>query len=373
MIVQKALVIGGGIGGMSAAIRLRQEGVDVDLVDIDPDWRVYGAGITITGATLRAFKRLGLLDELARHGAFMRGNKVFLYDGTPLMEMVDQPIEPDLPAVGGILRPALHKILSERVRSLGADVRLGITATGMEEGPDDIAVDFSDGSRRRYDIVIAADGIFSATRDMLFPHAVKPAYTGQGSWRIVAARPPGMDLSHFYVGHANTVGIVAVSDTQVYVFILNPDPEKRRFGQHELVGEVRRLLAGFGGDIAPIRDSLTAESEVVYRPLEAALQPRPWHRGRVVLLGDAAHATTPHLASGAGSAVEDAMVLAEELMRPGRSVPAALEAYTDRRFERCRTVVETSIAIGEVQLRHGPQEEVGALMGKAFRTLAQEY
>lgn len=373
MIVQSALVIGGGIGGMSAAIRLRQDHVPVDLIDIDPDWRVYGAGITITGPTLRAFKRLGLLDELARQGAFMTGSKIFLHDGTPIMDMVNGPVEPDLPEVGGIMRPVLHKLLSEQVRAAGVDIRLGVTATQITEGADDVMVEFSDGSRRRYDIVIAADGIFSATRAMLFPHAVKPRYTGQGSWRIVAPRPADMDMSHFYVGHANSVGIVAVSSTQVYLFILNPDPDKQRFEPSGLVGMVRGLLTGFGGDAATIRDSLTAESEVVYRPLEAALQPRPWHRGRVVLLGDAAHATTPHLASGAGLAVEDAMVLAEELARPGRSVPAALEAYTDRRFERCRMIVETSIAIGDVQLRHGAQEEVGALMAKAFRTLAQDY
>lgn len=370
---KNVLVIGGGIGGMATAIRLRQAGIGVHLIDIDPHWRVYGAGITITGATMRAFRRLGILDDIEREGAFMSGRRTFLYDGTFLEEVEEPPIEPGLPSAGGIMRPVLHRLLSDRVRAAGVRIDLGMSAQAIDNRADEVEVRFSDGSRGHYDLVVGADGIYSATRGLLFPDAVEPRYTGQGSWRIVADRPAGMNKAQFFVGHENMVGMVAVSRTQIYVFILNPDPDRKRIAPEDQPAEVRRLLADFGGDIAPIRDTVNAGSSIVYRPLESALQPRPWNRRRVVLIGDAVHATTPHLASGAGSAVEDAMVLGEELTRPGIGVEEALAAYTERRYERCRQVVERSVAIGEHQLAHGPMEGIGAMMGEAYGVLAQDY
>ena len=133
---------------------------------------------------------------------------------------------------------------------------------------------------------------------------------------------------------------------------------------------MRTLLTDFGGNIAMMRDKMESKSSVIYRPLEAALQPRPWRDGRIVLVGDAAHATTPHLASGAGLAVEDAVVLTEELERFGADVHGALDAYTERRFDRCRFVVETSLAIGRAQME-GRTAEVGELSGQALHRLAE--
>jgi 2-polyprenyl-6-methoxyphenol hydroxylase-like FAD-dependent oxidoreductase len=105
-----------------------------------------------------------------------------------------------------------------------------------------------------------------------------------------------------------------------------------------------------------------------YRPLAAALQPRPWSNGRVVLLGDAVHATTPHLASGAGMAVESGIVLAQELAK-AETVEAALQAYEGRRFERCRDVVETSLEIGKMQLEHGRPDQIAGLIEGALGRL----
>lgn len=122
--------------------------------------------------------------------------------------------------------------------------------------------------------------------------------------------------------------------------------------------------------MAAVRDSIGEDWSIVARLFEYALQPGPWYVGRVVLIGDAAHATTPHLASGAGIAVEDALVLAEEMSRPERTVEAALEAYTDRRYERCRYVVESSVAIGKRQIEGASADEIGRRMGQAMAYLA---
>jgi 2-polyprenyl-6-methoxyphenol hydroxylase-like FAD-dependent oxidoreductase len=368
---QRVLVVGGGIGGMAAAIALGKRGVAIDLVEIDPDWKVYGAGITITGPTLRAFRDLGVLDAIAEHGFFTSGQKLFFYDGTPMAEREQHPVAPGLPSAGGILRPRLHKILSDEVRRLGANVRLGLTVERISNERDGARVLFSDGTRAVYDLVIGADGIYSRVRELLFADAVQPLYTGQMSWRVVAPRPADMDKGEFFFGHRNIGGIIPCSQNEVYAFILHPEPNPRRIPEQEYATVLRELVRDFGGHMGRIRDGVNEQSSIVQRPFEYALQPKPWHAGHTVLIGDAVHATTPHLASGAGIAVEDAIVLDEELARPGRSIESALAAFTDRRFERCRFVVESSVEIGRRQLELAPADEIGMRMGKGLAVLAE--
>jgi 2-polyprenyl-6-methoxyphenol hydroxylase-like FAD-dependent oxidoreductase len=368
-IKQRVLVIGGGIGGMATAIALRQRGAAVDLIDIDPEWKVYGAGLTITGPTLRAFRDLGVLDAIGEHGFFATGQRIFRFDGTPLGEHPVPQLEPGLPASGGIMRPKLHQIMSSEVRRLGTDVRLGISVTDFVQSEDNVTVTFTEGSSAKYDVVVAADGIYSKMRRKLFADAVEPVYTGQMSWRVVASRPPEMNKAEFFFGHVNAGGIIPCSDKEVYAYILHPDPENRRIPAAEQADVLKGLMADFGGSMAAVREEISPQSSILMRPFEYAFQPKPWHVGRVVLLGDAAHATTPHLASGAGIAVEDALVLAQELENAA-DVPSALEAFTERRFDRCRLVVESSVAIGKRQLESAPPEEIGMMMGRAMGALA---
>jgi 2-polyprenyl-6-methoxyphenol hydroxylase-like FAD-dependent oxidoreductase len=113
---------------------------------------------------------------------------------------------------------------------------------------------------------------------------------------------------------------------------------------------------------------------VNYRPLEALIVPKDqWVNGRVVLIGDAAHATTPHLASGAGLAVEDALVLGEELTRSGRSVDDSLAAFVERRFDRCKDAVDTGIEVGKQQLAHAGPDVLGPMIGGALHRLAKHF
>ena len=370
--VKRVLVVGGGIAGMATASCLRKAGIGVELIDRDPNWRVYGAGITITGPTLRAYGRLGLLEKIKTEGAITNGTRLFHFSGAPIADLSEPVIEGGVAATGGILRPVLHRIMSEEVRRLGVEVRLGVTVAQLEQGADLVEVGFSDSRRARYDLVVGADGVHSQLRTLLFPEAPQPHFTGQGCWRILASRPKGFDKGEFYLGHATMVGITACSADTVYVFMLETDRERKRIEEKDQPAKVRRLLADFGGNIAAIRESVGPHSSIVHRPLESLFLPRPWHRGRVVLIGDATHATTPHLASGAGLAVEDALVLTEELTRPGVDAERALSAFTERRFERCRFVVERSVEIGEVQMTQGASPLVGELSGKALHRLAQD-
>lgn len=155
---RRALIVGGGIAGMSTAITLRKIGMAVDLIDLDPQWRVYGAGISITGPTLRAFGALGILDAVRREGFTGDGIQVCDAQGAP-SHVVPTPIvaDDDVPGSGGIMRPVLHRILSEKTLASGAQVRLGLTVDRLGSDADGITASLSDGTSGRYDLVVGAD------------------------------------------------------------------------------------------------------------------------------------------------------------------------------------------------------------------------
>lgn len=371
--IATALVVGGGIGGMATAISLAERGVAVDLIDLDPEWRVYGAGITITGPTLRAYKRLGLLDAIKAEGAITSKTRLFRFDGTHMLDLDEPVIEEGLPATGGIMRPVLHRIMQTRVRELALPVRLGLTVTALENRDDGVDVRFSDETTGRYDLVVGADSVFSGVRDIAFPHMGPALPTGQGCWRISIRKPPGLEMGEFFLGHANPCGITACAPDMVYMWMLTAHEERESFmDEEELFVTLKALLADFGGNAGWIRDNMTREDWINYRPLAAVLQPKDWFNGRIVLVGDAAHATTPHLASGAGMAVESGVVLAEELARTD-DVGAALQAYQDRRFDRCRDVIETSVAVGKLQLAHGDPKVHAHMLEGALGRLNQPF
>lgn len=370
--IRSALIIGGGVGGMSAALALTRQGVAVDLIDADPNWRVYGAGISVTGLSLRAFEDLGILDDVRNRGhvgAGMRGRAV---DGSLLFEAPTAENPTPIQSSGGIMRPVLHDILSHRVREAGVNVTLGVKTTSLEDDGTRVSVSFTDGRSASYDLVVGADGIFSETRAQIFPDAPKPCFTGQGCWRAVAPRPEGLDRAEMYFGGPVKLGFNPVSATHMYLFVLEHVPNNPFYTDEQLVPRLKELLAPFGGDVTAVREGLGAESLINYRPLEWMLLPEPWYKGRIVLIGDAAHATTPHMASGAGMAVEDGLVLAEEVARH-RDVDSALPAFMGRRLERARLVVENSVRIGQIEMSGGDQREAHAMLGGTMARLQEPY
>jgi 2-polyprenyl-6-methoxyphenol hydroxylase-like FAD-dependent oxidoreductase len=367
--IGKTLVIGGGIGGMCAAIELRKRGVEVDLVEIDAQWRVYGAGITISGPTLRAFRSVGVVNAIMEQGWCADGLDMCLANGVRIAHLTSPRVGgPDVPGAGGIMRPVLARILSEATRAWGTHVRLGVTFSNIEPAGNQVFVSFTDGTRSRYDLVIGADGCNSKVREVLFPNAPKPRFTGQACWRAVVPRPAEIEHAVMYLGKNVKAGINPVSKDEMYLFFLDKRDTPEHIGPEQWPALLRELLAEFHGPVAAIRDSITPESRIIYRPLFALLLEKPWHSGRVVLIGDAAHSTTPHLASGAGIAVVDALVLVDELVKEA-DVARALERFTDRRFERCRMVVESSVRLGDIERTGGSADEHGRVMREATAAL----
>lgn len=348
------LVIGGGIGGLSAAIALRQRGFNVEVIERDRDWKVYHVGIVVQANFVRALAQLGVADAAVKSGFAYRGARFMTAAGSVIAELPGDATVDGYPSDLGLTRPALHKILTERVAELEIPVRLGLTFTSIDDPDGSVVVSFTDGSQGSYDLVIGADGNYSAVRTALFPEAPLPAFTGQGVWRYNVPRPADLEWGDMYIGtdvneYKGKAGYCPLTETEMYIFAVIEEPGNPRFPPDTLATEMQKRLSGYGGMLKEAAAFVTDPRLVVYRPLEACIMPDPWYRGRVVLIGDAAHSATPHLGQGAAMAVEDAVVLAEELDRP-RDVSTALRAFMDRRFERAKLVGTSSILLGEWEM-----------------------
>ena len=368
--MRKVLIIGGGPGGMALGICLRRAQFTVDLIDEDRAWRPVGAGLSLNGATLRALKRIGVLERVSAAGHVHSAFELRDVSGRLLHRAETPPDPTGVASGGGILRPVLHEILASETRALGVRVRLGVKLASLRETGPRVLVHCTDGEQEAYDLVVGADGLHSQVRSVLFPQSSRPRFTGQGCWRAVFSRPPELDCVQIYMDTAHKAGLNPVSRDEMYMFLLEHVPDNRRMPQERWVELLAKQLQPFGGIWSQLRTSLGARARINYRPLETLLLSPPWHRGHVILIGDAAHATTPHVAYGCGLAVEDAVVLAEEL---GREAPleSVLTRFTERRFERCRAVVEGSARLGELEMAHADVAEHQAVTMTLARLIAQ--
>ncbi|RZN31443.1 FAD-dependent monooxygenase [Bradyrhizobium sp. Leo121] len=372
VLVNTALIIGGGIGGLATALGLKRKGIDVEIVERMEQSQVYHVGIIVQGNFLHALGRLGLAEKAIAAGFPYDGfhnydaNGNFLFSQPPIY-MGDG----DFPAFLGLTRPALHEVQLDAVREEGIPLRLGVTYEKLEDLGDKVSVTFTDGSTKSYDIVIAADGVNSPTRKLLFGDKYEPAFTGQGVWRYNIPRPADLkDMMLFRAKPGGTAGLVPLTKNTMYLFYVGGESGNPYFPPETLAKELQDRIAVYKGPIESVRPHITDPKLVVYRPLFATLVREPWHRGRIVLLGDACHASTPHMGQGAALAVEDAVVLAEELTT-AKDIDTALSNHFNRRFERCKQVVEGSMAIGAHELDPNDGLDVPALFGRVYQTLAQ--
>jgi 2-polyprenyl-6-methoxyphenol hydroxylase-like FAD-dependent oxidoreductase len=376
--VSKVLVVGGGIGGLTAAVALRQQGIAVDLIEIKPDLSVYGVGIIQPNNTLRALSQIGLAQSCIALGAAFPGWRIHDTTGKFLFDApATDSAAPGMPPINGITRPLFHKVLSEAAIGAGAVIRLGTSLAGIENRGAQVHVRFNNDTKTDYDFVIGCDGVYSDTRRRLFGEAVKPRYAGQCVWRYNLSRPAGIEWGHLYFGPDSKVGLVPLSPSLMYMFIVTAEPENARYPSPDLARMMRERLSAYTGLVAEFREQIVDPTGVVLKPLENVLLAAPWVRGRTIIIGDAAHATTPHLAQGAAMAIEDAVLLGELLGRHGPLEPL-LEEFMARRFERARFVIESSrqISAWEQEQWRGiknPEARPGELLREATLALMDPY
>ncbi len=363
------LIIGGGIGGLTAAIALRRRGFEVDLLEKNPPMTVYGVGIIQQANVIRAMNSLGILDSYINAGFGFDHVYVLIGSGQLVAKLESPRLLEGYPANLGISRRSLHQVLTEKAIALGAHLDFGFTTARLEETGNQVIAHFADRTPKSYDLVVAADGIHSTTRSALFPEAAKPEYTGQSVWRYNFARPKEIDGLFAYSGAVN-VGLVPLSQSEMYMFVTTAEPGDGRPPREGLACSMSERLSGTCPAILALASRITDDAAVVYRPLEWVFLEGSWHRGRIALMGDAVHSTTPHLGQGAGMAIEDALVLADELASRA-TVEEAFAAYRARRYERCKYIVERSRAICYGQLGKGPFVDPARATREMFEVVAQ--
>ena len=366
------LIVGGGIVGLTAATALARKGIKTVLIERKAALMDEGGiGLSLLANAMRALNEIGVAERCVAAGVPADRLMMCKADGAVLLENPVARIGgPSWPGATGISRAAFHAILAEAARDAGAEIRCGLMVSAWEEQGNSLGVTFSDESVGRFALMVGADGLYSETRARLFPEC-QPMPTGQAAWRAECVRPAGVDSTQLYFGGKHgVVGICPVSSTLAYLYIVENAVEGPRRDAATLHTQMRAELAGYGGHVAKLAVELDDSAKVSHRPLEWLLAPEPWSKGRVVLIGDAAHANPPVLAQGAAMGIEDAIVLAEEVATGG-PVEAALARFAARRYDRVKYIVETSCQLAQWEVDHTPGVDVPGVMRAASMRLAE--
>lgn len=343
------LVAGGGIAGATLALALARHGVPVRLLERDATWRPVSAGMFLYANGLAALEHVGVLDQVLAAGwASPDGRNPMLDQNGGLITELRYPRigGAHVPPILGILRAELHRVLADAMRQAGVPVLLGHALADVRDTPGaPLRAIMADGSALEADMLIGADGIRSALRGVLFPGVV-PEFSGFGVWRSMHDRPAALDAKIMMMGVGKRLGIMPISAQRLYVFATSREPDNPWYERAEWHRLMRAKFADFKGPATRFLDELTDPAQVVYTPVEEVRLALPWHRGRVGLIGDAAHAATPFMGQGGAMAIEDAVVLAGMLAEAGPA-PAVLEAFGARRHARCALVQDASRRVGE--------------------------
>jgi 2-polyprenyl-6-methoxyphenol hydroxylase-like FAD-dependent oxidoreductase len=344
------VIVGAGIGGLTAAIALGQRGFPVRVFETAPELAEAGAGIWVPPNAMEVLRRLGIAEEVRRAGTPIVRAQVADYRRGPL-----QTIETRTDAGGptiAIRRTELQRVLAGHVpaESLILDARC--TALGKSGARP--CVFFSNRECAEADVVIGADGLRSTVRQSLFP-GVRLRYSGQTSWRAVTpfTLPPRLDGMSWEVWAPGCrFGLSSIGSGNVYWYATADAPH----GEAETVEGRRTRLTKMAAQFPEPIPALIAATDLDravrtdlwdFAPIES------WHKGRVGLVGDAAHAMTPNLGQGGAQAIEDAWVIAEELSSCG-DVEQGLARFEAARRAKARLVVNRARQVGRMAHMSGP-------------------
>ncbi|WP_407699519.1 FAD-dependent oxidoreductase [Streptomyces broussonetiae] len=350
--VTKVVVIGGGIAGTAAALALQRAGYDVTVYEAHPDTAAdIGAFLTLGSNGMRALAQLGATDAVTATGFAL----------TSLRLLDSQGTEQARGSLGEVTDPALHyrclrrgelnSALQREAARRGIPVRHGVRLADVSNGPDGVTAHFADGTTADADLLLGADGLNSTVRTRLVPEA-RPGYAGQRIYYGYSAAAPEGDptgLITFVRGGESTFGYAVSPAGQTYWFArVNTEALPADGAVHE-ADRREELLPLLRGDATPAADIVAGSVGPVLATNATDLPlGTVWHRGRALLIGDAAHAASPATGQGASMALEDAVVLAKAL-RDLPDVPAAFAAYEGHRRPR----VERNITVSGGMSRAG--------------------
>ena len=376
------LVVGAGIVGQSLAIGLARRGIGCEIVEIKESFDIVGAGILIQGTGMRAFDEIGVGDEVREVGWMERTRVTFRDVEENIVAQVEaSDTEGVLPEGIAFMRQNLHEKLAQLVAAEGVNVRMGTTVETIDDGEDTVRIGFTDGTTGEFDLVVGCDGIHSKVRAMVFGVA-KPEYSGFVAWRYIMPRPEELTEMVWYWGRETTIGVVPIAEHLIYLAGTSAEPDKPGLDRDRLPEIYREKFSEYDHLIPELLAQVTDPERVVRTPMEQVVLPPPWHKGRVVVMGDAAHATCPFWAQGASMGLEDAALFLRFLTGSG-DLQQVLGDWFERRYPRCMMVQKGSFETGKMSHRHegdGPKifpPPVRAMIQKQMQergqTLARPY
>ncbi|GAB3275817.1 FAD-dependent monooxygenase [Larkinella harenae] len=357
-------IIGGGIAGLTTAIALRKAGIRATIFEGAPAIKPVGAGLALAANAVRAFQKLGIANQVLPAGRVLDAFVILDEKGRQITRTDSRAVSRKYGTDNfTIHRSALHQALLSQL--VGNPLVLGKRAVSFDQGRDGVIVRFDDGTLHQSDYLIVADGINSAIRQQLVPDS-QPRYAGYTAWRSVVDST-GLALKEATEtwGIRGRVGIVPLADHKIYWFatVNAPanDPRCRAL-------KVRDLVQRFGSYHAPISEILsrTLDDQLLWNDISDLKPLSNYAFEKVVLLGDAAHATTPNMGQGACQAIEDAVVLADELAMD-QPAEEAFKRFEKRRLKRTRGIIENSRRIGQLAQTQNPL--LATLRNGLFRLL----
>ncbi|WP_313054699.1 FAD-dependent monooxygenase [Pseudomonas lopnurensis] len=348
----KILIVGGGIAGFSVARALERKGYRPDLVERRLDEAPGGTGLFLPGNVARALDQLGLFEPVRDVAAVIATQRILDSEGRQLTVTRTQDVWAPCGPCLSLPRAALHGTLRGALSR--TNLRFGVSVNEMQLSPGTCRVAFSDGTTSAYDLVIGADGVDSGVRRLVFP-GIKPTYVGNVCWRFITRNTAAIEGWTAMLGHGQTLLAIPVSAEDVYVYA------DMALAEQDVEGMIAQTSLGalFGGFAEPVFSlvaNVSADTRVHFGSIEQVVMD-DWVKGRVVLIGDAAHASSPSMAEGAGMAIEDALVLAEAIA----AIPdpdAALASYTARRRHRVDWVQKQCVARDKMRALPTPARNV---------------
>jgi FAD-dependent urate hydroxylase len=327
---RRVLIVGGGIAGLALARMLARIGFWPEVIEREPVWRPAGTGMYLPGNATRALRALGLGAQVACRSVEIPRQRFCDHRGRLLCEVdvaaLWRPVGPCL----AIHRAELHDLLVEATGDV--PIRLGQAVDRVTQRNGIVSVECSDGTSGDYDLVVAADGLNSAVRRLTFEPTAVPHRVGQVGWRFVGDRPPEVMTWSVMLGRRTAFLTLPIGDDRVYCYCDVHSPRDPDSAERAPAERLAQLFSEFADPAATLLDALDAAADIHVSTIEeVALD--SWVRDHVVLIGDAAHATSPSMAQGAAMALEDALVLAD-CLRDIQAIPDALAAFEARRRPR---------------------------------------
>jgi len=339
------LIIGAGIAGLTTAIALQKRKIDFLVLEAVPEIKALGAGITLAGNAMRVLKKLGI-DEAVKQKGHKISSMIIQDEKGKRISIMDAKKLNDQYALESVAihRGALHEVLLSAIDK--DKIITGKKAIGFREQSDGVIISFEDGTELFGEGVIVADGIHSAIRKKLVPTS-QTRYSGYTCWRGVTENKWNIKEKAVEAwGPEGRFGYVPIGDNKVYWFACKNASEKNEQMKAWKIFDVKKNFQAFAAPVPSIIEN-TLNEELIWSDIVDLEPLQQFAFGKLVLIGDAGHATTPNLGQGACMGMEDAWVVAEELTQ-SKDVSIAFKKFEQKRIDRTRFIVNSSYQLGKI-------------------------